>query len=303
LMSQGQHGDILVFLPGMAEIRRSIRECEAIYRRYDLLVLPLHSDLSPAEQDLVVSPSQKQKLIMATNIAESSVTLEGVTAVIDSGLARSASYSQWTGFPTLNISRISKASAQQRAGRAGRTSPGQVLRLYAEEDYARRPEHDKPEILRSDLSHLCLTLRAMNLDDPRSIEWLDPPDEAAIQNAEDLLDRLGAIDGTARQMAALPIAPRLARIVIDAAVSGVGEEACVAAAVLSAGVRLEQNDLLAAMEVPPDNNLAQALLWIAAAGGSILLAIDVAAAAPSGWLWLSVPAAWLSLWYWRRGRA
>lgn len=255
LMREGQTGDVLVFLPGIAEIRRSMRECESIALRHDLMILPLHGDLSPAEQDLVVSPASKRKLIMATNIAESSVTLEGVTAVVDSGLARFASYSAWTGLPTLHLGRVSKASAKQRAGRAGRTAPGQVVRLYAEEDYLRRPEHDVPEIMRSDLSQLCLTLRAMNIPDAQAIDWLDSPADIALQNANALLDRLGAVDGMAKRMARYPLPPRLSRIVVAASERGVGEDACIAAALLSSGMRIERNDLLEAIEIPPDRNL------------------------------------------------
>jgi ATP-dependent helicase HrpB len=137
-------GNILTFLPGNAEIRQTMRECHAIAREMDLTVLPLHGDLSPAEQDRAVMPSAERNLILATNVAESSVTVEGVTAVIDSGLARLATWSPWTGLPTLEIGRVSKASATQRAGRAGRTGPGRVVRLYPEEDFMLRQEHDAP---------------------------------------------------------------------------------------------------------------------------------------------------------------
>lgn len=257
LLQEGHTGDVLVFLPGIAEIRRAIRECEVLALRHDLMMAPLHGELSPAEQDLVISPSSKRKLIMATNIAESSVTLEGVTAVIDSGLARIASYSPWTGLPTLQVGRVSQASARQRAGRAGRTGPGQVLRLYSEEDYLRRPEHDTPEIMRSDLSQLCLTLRAMGISDARAFEWLDAPPEIALQNAEALLDRLGAVDGAVRRMARYPLSPRLSRILLDATERGVGQDACVAVALLSSGTRTEHNDLLEAMDASPDGNLSR----------------------------------------------
>ena len=151
LIDEEPSGDVLAFLPGAAEIRRAMRESQAVARRAGLLVLPLHGDLPPAEQDRAIAPAQQRKVILATNVAESSVTVEGVTAVIDSGLARIATYSQWTGLPTLHVGRVSKASAKQRAGRAGRTGPGRVLRLYSMEDYLRRPEHDAPEIARSDL--------------------------------------------------------------------------------------------------------------------------------------------------------
>ena len=171
LIAEEPSGDVLAFLPGAAEIRRAMRESQGVARRAGLLVLPLHGDLSPAEQDRAITPAQQRKVILATNVAESSITVEGVTAVIDSGLARIATYSQWTGLPTLQVGRVSKASAKQRAGRAGRTGPGRVLRLYAMEDYLRRPEHDAPEIARSDLSQLCLALRAMRIGD-QSNGWM-----------------------------------------------------------------------------------------------------------------------------------
>ena len=163
LAADKHQGNTLVFLPGIAEIRRTARECEGLARKEALVILPLHGDLKLAEQDRVVQPSKERKLILATNVAESSITVDGVTAVIDSGLARIASHSPWTGLSTLQIGRISKASAMQRAGRAGRTAPGRVLRLYPEEDFQLRPDHDSPEIARADLSSLLLFLRAMAL--------------------------------------------------------------------------------------------------------------------------------------------
>ncbi len=241
LVDEEPAGDVLAFLPGAAEIRRAMRESQAVARRANLLVLPLHGDLSPAEQDRAIMPAEQRKVIMATNVAESSVTVEGVNAVIDSGLARIATYSQWTGLPTLHVGRVSKASTEQRAGRAGRTGPGRVLRLYGIEDYQRRPDHDAPEITRSDLSQLCLALRAMQIDD---LEWLDAPPEGAWQIAEALLDRLGAT----AELARYPLHPRLARILIAAVERGVGEDGCVAAALLGAGARSEKNDLLAAID-------------------------------------------------------
>jgi ATP-dependent helicase HrpB len=245
LISEQPSGDVLAFLPGAAEIRRAQRETGAIARRANLLVLPLHGDLPLAEQDRAVAPAMQRKVILATNVAESSVTVEGVTAVIDSGLARIATYSQWTGLPTLTVGRVSKASAKQRAGRAGRTGPGRVLRLYTTEDYLRRPEHDEPEIARSDLSQLWLALRAMRIDD---IEWLDAPPAVAVERANSLLNRLGATEAMARY----PLHPRLSRILIAAMERGIGEDGCIAAALLGSGARFEKNDLLAAMDAEPD---------------------------------------------------
>ena len=253
LLNDEHLGHTLVFLPGAAEIRRTMRECEAVAHRAGLLMLPVHGDLSPEEQDRAVAPGPQPKLILATNVAESSVTVEGVTAVIDSGLARFATYSPWTGLPTLHVGRISKASANQRAGRAGRTGPGRVLRLFPEEDYLRRPEHETPEILRSDLSQLCLALRAMQIHDFENIDWLDTPPVAALQNAESLLDRLGASGKMVDRLARYPLPPRLSRILVEAMERGVGEDGCVAAALLGSGTRSEKNDLLDAMESRPDH--------------------------------------------------
>ena len=254
LIAEEPSGDVLAFLPGAAEIRRAMRESQGVARRAGLLVLPLHGDLSPAEQDRAIAPAQQRKVILATNVAESSVTVEGVNAVIDSGLARIATYSQWTGLPTLHVGRVSKASAKQRAGRAGRTGPGWVLRLYSTEDYLRRPEHDEPEITRSDLSQLALALRAMGIGD---LVWLDPPPETAVQSAESLLDRLGATAAMVHKLARYPLHPRLSRILIAAMERGVGEDGCIAAALLGSGARTEKNDLLAAIESEQDYRTLQ----------------------------------------------
>ena len=240
LLRAGLTGDVLVFLPGAAEIRRTAREIATQADRAGLLVLPLHGDLSPAEQDRAVSPAPQRKVILSTNVAESSITIEGVTAVIDSGLARVASDSPWTGIPALHIERISQASATQRAGRAGRTAPGRVIRLYTAEDFHRRPASDTPEILRRELSQIVLQLRAMKI---RELEWLDPPPEPAIAAANALLDKLGVSE----RMADLPLPPRLAKLLDEAARRGVPEKGCAIAAVLSAGER-GSSDLLTLAE-------------------------------------------------------
>lgn len=257
LIDAGHSGDTLVFLPGAVEIRRAMRACDDIARRAGVLVLPLHGSLPPKEQDRAISPASQRKLILATNVAESSITVEGVTAVIDSGLARFAAYSPWSGLPTLHVGRVSKASAKQRAGRAGRTAPGRVLRLYTEEDYSRRPEQAAPEILRSDLSQLCLSLRAMGIAHVCDVEWLEAPAEGAAEQAESLLDRLGVHGEMAQSLARYPLPPRLSRILVEAVQRGVGEDACVAVALLGSGFRVEKNDLLAAMDVDLDHRVMQ----------------------------------------------
>lgn len=251
LLIEKHCGHMLAFLPGIAEIRQTMRECEPVARSAGLLMLPLHGDLTPAEQDQAVMPGSTRKLILATNVAESSVTVEGVTAVIDSGLARIATYSPWTGLPTLQVCRISKASAKQRAGRAGRTAPGQVLRLFPEEDYLLRPQQDSPEITRSDLSQLLLTLRVMKIASIYELDWLDAPPAEAVVLAEFLLNQIGAKDEMAERMSRFPLIPRLSRIVAAAIDRGVGEDGCRVAAILSLGERTEKNDLLEAMDRAP----------------------------------------------------
>jgi ATP-dependent helicase HrpB len=242
LARQRDGGDVLTFLPGAAEIRRAATSCDSLARSFGYSITPLHGDLSPAEQDRAVAPAREPKLILSTNIAESSITIEGVRAVIDSGLARFASDSPWTGIPTLKVDRVSQASARQRAGRAGRTGPGQVIRLYTAEDFHRRPDHDAPEITRRELSQLCLHLEAMGIHDPRELDWLDAPPAAAIQAAEGLLDLLNARGEQAAQLARLPVHPRLARLLLAE------PSACGVAALLSSGQQTRSPDLHSAVE-------------------------------------------------------
>lgn len=243
LLAEGIDGDVLVFLPGAAEIRNAMRACEPILRRARLAGVPLYGDLSPEEQDRAVQPGERRKVIFSTNVAESSVTIEGVRAVIDSGLARIASDSPWTGLPALTVSRISRSSATQRAGRAGRTAPGRVIRLYTEEDLLRRPEFDPPEIRRREISRVLLGLRMMGV---AGLEWFEAPPESSVEAAEELLRRLGAVDATGRltrigrTMAGYPLHPRLARLVVEAEHRGAGEGGCAIAAVVSGAERLPE---------------------------------------------------------------
>lgn len=233
-------GHLLVFLPGAAEIRKSMSACEGTARQYDAKLLPLHGNLGPEEQDAAVRPSKQRKILCATNIAESSVTIDGVAAVIDSGVARVMTHSPWSGISRLQVERISKASAIQRAGRAGRTGPGIAVRLYSEDDFVRRVPQSAPEILRADLTQFLLQLAAAQLS-PEGLTWLtDPPPEMLV-HSRDLLRRLGALDGQGRvtdfgkRMALLPVHPRLSRFVLAAAEFGAGREACALAAHLSEG--------------------------------------------------------------------
>src|SRR5512146_529059 len=159
----GLDGDVLVFLPGAGEIRRCAEDLEDCARTFDLAVLPLHGDLPAEEQDAAVRPAARRKVILATNVAETSVTIDGVTCVIDSGLARIARHSPWSGIPSLEIEAVSRASCAQRAGRAGRTRPGRVIRLYTKHDHDLRRAFEVAEIGRTDLSGAALELHGAGL--------------------------------------------------------------------------------------------------------------------------------------------
>jgi ATP-dependent helicase HrpB len=237
LAEGGLDGHVLVFLPGAAEIRKAQSACAALAGRHSWIVLPLHGDQSPEEQDRAVGPSERLKIILATNVAESSITIEGVRAVVDSGLARVAGHSPWSGLPTLDVARISQASAEQRAGRAGRTGPGRAIRLYPLEDFLRRPPQQAPEVMRADLAPVVLLVDAMGLEWER-LGWLDAPPTAAVERARELLARLGATGGTAREMVRYPLHPRLARLIVEARRRGVVEDGAAVAGLLSAGERL-----------------------------------------------------------------
>ena len=175
-------------------------------------------------------------MILSTNVAETSVTIEGVAAVMDSGLARVASHSPWSGLPTLKVRKVSRASAAQRAGRAGRTRPGRALRLYTRHDFDARPEFEVPEILREDLAETLLALAA--LGDADALAWFEPPPPAALDAASALLLRLGALDaaGRSRRPAAhaprFPVHPRLARLVARGAARGAADDGALLAALL-----------------------------------------------------------------------
>ena len=231
----GTEGDVLVFLPGAAEIRRCGELLQGRRIAHSADILALHGDLPPEEQERAVTPGSRRRVVLSTNIAESSVTIPGVRVVVDSGLARIPSDSPWSGLPRLELRRISRASAVQRAGRAARIAPGLAVRLYPQEDFLRRPEHEAPEILRRELAQLCLHLHAAGVADPRELEWLTPPPEDALSAAEELLARLAALDARGRltdfgrRLAQLPLHPRLAALVERG-----GAPACRLAASLSA---------------------------------------------------------------------
>jgi ATP-dependent helicase HrpB len=265
VLTAGDKGDVLVFLPGSAEIHRAARACETLTAQAEALLLPLHGSLTPDEQDRAVSPSDRRKIILSTNIAESSITIDGVTTVIDGGLARIAGDSPHTGLPTLQVQRISKASAIQRAGRAGRTQPGRAIRLYTAEDYHRRPDHDLPEIRRRELSQVLLTLRALGCH--HTIEWLDAPPSEAVAAASDLLDRL-AYGYEPSELARFPAHPRIARLILESRKRGVARAACRIAAVLASGERYTDTDAIHLGDREPSFAVRQAEKQLLRAAGA-----------------------------------
>ena len=237
-------GDFLVFLPGMGEIRRAETALAVFARERGLAVHALHGELSKEEQDLAIARGPKTKVILSTNVAESSLTIEGVNTVIDSGLHRSASETSWSGMPSLKVKPVSKASAIQRAGRAARTGRGLCVRLYALGDFEHRVPHETPEIQRSELSRTVLELKSLGVVDEQVFGWFERPAESALQTARTLLYRLGALqsDGPAarlteagKAMVRIPIHPRLARLLQEAQKRGCSSDAVRLAAQISEG--------------------------------------------------------------------
>lgn len=247
LYGEGLRGHTLVFLPGAAEIRACLKGCEALAARRGLSLRPLHGELSPEAQAFALAATETPKVILSTNVAESSVTLDGIGAVVDSGLGREASHSPWSGLSGLRTVRISQARCTQRTGRAGRTGPGRCLRLYTEADFNARPAFDTPELQRSDLAETMLMLRSlglarhgMGLPQSAELDWFEAPPETAVAAAEGLLARLGALaDGAltpaGRRMAGLPLHPRLARLAVAGEDLGIPRLALRAAALLETG--------------------------------------------------------------------
>src|SRR5947209_871928 len=214
-------GDVLIFMPGKYEIGRTLAAVRASAVSHQFVPLPLHGELQPAEQDAALAHYDKRKAIIATNVAETSLTIEGVRVVIDSGLARIARFDPRRGINTLLVEKISRASADQRAGRAGRTAPGRCLRLWTEREHLDRGAQELPEVKRLDLAEVVLTLKASGVDDIAAFRWLEPPEPQALARAEQLLADLGAISAggitrLGRRMLAFPLQPRYARMLLAA---------------------------------------------------------------------------------------
>ncbi|HEY9438855.1 MAG TPA: ATP-dependent RNA helicase HrpA, partial [Streptomyces sp.] len=242
-LSSDGPGDVLVFLSGEREIRDT---ADALNKRNlkHTEVLPLYARLSHAEQHRVFQRHTGRRIVLATNVAETSLTVPGITYVIDPGQARISRYSHRTKVQRLPIERVSQASANQRKGRCGRTSDGICIRLYSEDDFASRPEFTDPEILRTNLASVILQMTAAGLGDIEKFPFIDPPDHRNIRDGVQLLQELGALDPAekdprkrltplGRKLSQLPVDPRLARMVIEAERNGCAREVMVIAAALS----------------------------------------------------------------------
>ncbi|MEP6548026.1 MAG: ATP-dependent helicase HrpB [Gammaproteobacteria bacterium] len=234
-------GDVLCFLPGAAEIRRMQRALEETGRDRGVIVLPLYGELEGAAQDAALSPARagQRKVVLATSIAETSLTIEGIRVVVDSGLRRYAEFDPATGMSRLVTTKVSQAAADQRRGRAGRLSAGHCYRLWSEGTHASLVPQTAPEILHADLAPLALELSCWGAVDAASLSWLDPPPAAPLAQARDLLVRLEAIDCAARitphgrKLAKLGLHPRLAHMLVKADEFGAPRLACDLAAILS----------------------------------------------------------------------
>ena len=255
-------GDMLVFMPGAYEINRTVQAIQAARGLRDFVCYPLHGELPPEQQDRAVQKYETRKIIVSTNVAETSLTIDGVTTVIDCGLARMARFDPHRGINTLMIEKISVASADQRAGRAGRTAPGVCVRLWAEREHANRAPQELPEVKRLDLAEVVLTLKASGIDDVMNFPWLEKPDAVGLVRAENLLADLGALkvgpvfdrlssEGTGqrpallritavgRKMLRFPVHPRYARMLLAAE-----ERGCVRTVALMAALTQGRNFLL-----------------------------------------------------------
>jgi ATP-dependent helicase HrpB len=231
-------GDILVFLPGVAEIHRTAERLQPTARSHSLSLLPLYGDMTSKDQDLVLLPSPQRKVVLATNVAETSITIDGIEAVVDTGFARQMLFDPAAGLDRLQLTPISKASADQRAGRAGRTRPGFCLRLWDEQSHRVRPAAETPEVLRVDLSSAVLRLMVWGEHQVDRFPWFQPPNPETLEHALKLLHLLGALNqnhvtSLGFQLARLPAAPRIARLLLEAAHNGSAKRAALLAAMLA----------------------------------------------------------------------
>jgi len=243
LVRKGAPGDALIFMPGAYEISRTVQALGFSSAARGCIVLPLHGELNPRDQDAAVARYQQRKIVVSTNVAETSLTIDGVRIVIDSGLARIPRYDPYRGINTLLVEKISRASSDQRAGRAGRTAPGMCYRLWTDREHRERPMQELPEVKRLDLSEVVLTLKASGIDRVKSFRWIEPPEDRSINKSLQLLTDLGAIavnQDTAndegvitplgRRMISFPVHPRYARMLLAGEQFDCVYQACLLAA-------------------------------------------------------------------------
>ncbi|MGI9244790.1 MAG: ATP-dependent helicase C-terminal domain-containing protein, partial [Verrucomicrobiales bacterium] len=238
IINDNAPGDILVFMPGRGEINGTLDALRDLRTQERVACIPLHGALEPQEQDRAFAPNKLRKVIVATNVAETSITIDGIRHVVDSGLARVARYDPERGIGTLLLEPISRASADQRKGRAGRTATGSCHRLWTEGGQKNREERNTPEIQRSDLAEVVLLLHSLGIREAATFDWLDKPDPQAVGRAELLLTMLGALldadlTPTGHQMLRLPMHPRYSRMLIEASQLGCVPEAALCAALVS----------------------------------------------------------------------
>ncbi|ACL71353.1 ATP-dependent helicase HrpA [Thioalkalivibrio sulfidiphilus HL-EbGr7] len=218
-------GDVLVFLPGEREIREAAEALRKHHPRHTE-ILPLYARLSATEQNKVFAPHTGRRVVLATNVAETALTVPGIRYVVDTGLARIARYAWRSRVQRLSLEPVSQASANQRSGRCGRLGPGVCIRLYSEDDFTLRPAFTDPEILRSNLASVILQMANLGLGDPEHFPFVDPPDPRLIRDGFKLLEELGAVDGrhritgTGRKLARLPVDPRLGAMLLAAGREG-----------------------------------------------------------------------------------
>jgi|GEM_PF-971033 len=237
IVAQEKSGDVLIFMPGEDEIKKVINEINELGLE-DIIVLPLYGNMPPDDQDKIFEKITQRKIVVSTNIAETSVTVPGVRHVIDSGLIKQKEFDPSTGINALKIKKHSRSGCTQRAGRAGRIESGEYYALYTEKDFEGRDEYTKPEILRTDLAQVVLTMKKMGIDDVKSFEFIDRPEDASFDNAINTLKTLGALDendnitAIGEKMAGMPLEPKVARMVIEAERHGCTETVCTIAAFL-----------------------------------------------------------------------
>lgn len=247
LSTKSSSGHILAFLPGVREIKKTKELLESFASEHDLVIMPLYGEMPLEEQNLVLHESQKRKVVLATNVAETSLTINGITAVVDSGMARVNRLDPRLGLNSLQLERVSKASADQRAGRAGRTQNGMCFRLWTEREHQTMALFNSPEIERVELSSCVLQLMNWGERDIESFSWFSPPPQNSLMRSLELLERIdattaGALTPDGRLMATLPLQPRLARLLIEGTRQGHAKTAAICAALLALRDPIKRKD-------------------------------------------------------------